>query len=178
MRKLTLFDDWLEEAENRMEYIGTTDDKDKLILLRTWGDSEIKDLIKRQTSIVNIKKEDTTINAQNEGSVDPVSPPATSYQETVRAIRELLLKLVNRTMAMNQLLTTKQGNGAWNDFIQELETRAKTLNFDEKPYTIEEAIKDAAIFGMNDPQLREKALAEDPSLENLSRWGQAGEAGR
>ena len=37
MRKLTLFDEWLEEAECRMEYIGTSSDKEKIILLRTWG---------------------------------------------------------------------------------------------------------------------------------------------
>ena len=37
MRKLTIFDDWLEEAENRMSYIGTDTDTEKIILLRTWG---------------------------------------------------------------------------------------------------------------------------------------------
>jgi len=45
MRKFTLFEDWLEEAENRMEYIGTSTDKKKMILLKTWGGTEIKDLI-------------------------------------------------------------------------------------------------------------------------------------
>ena len=34
MRKLTIFEDWLEEAESRMEYIGISDDKEKIILLR------------------------------------------------------------------------------------------------------------------------------------------------
>ena len=53
MRKLTLFDDWLEEAENRMEYIGTSTDKEKIILLKTWGGTEIKDLIKAQSSLAN-----------------------------------------------------------------------------------------------------------------------------
>ena len=85
--------------------------------------------------------------------------------------------MVNRTMAMHQLLGTKQGTRTWDDFLLDLEKKAKSLNFDKKPYTMEEAIKDAAIFGMNDGSLREKALAEDPNLEKLSRWGQARETG-
>ena len=47
MRKLTLFDEWLEEADCRMEYIGTSSDKEKIILLRTWGGQEIKEFQER-----------------------------------------------------------------------------------------------------------------------------------
>ena len=79
---------------------------------------------------------------------------------------------------MYQLTNTRQGAMNWNSFICELEVKAKILNFDKKPYTIEEAIKDAAIFGMNDGQMKEKALAEDPSIETLTRWCQARESGK
>ena len=63
MRKLTLFEEWLEEAECRMEYIGDISDKEKIILLRTWGGQEIKELIRRLSSklsgpAVPSKKED------------------------------------------------------------------------------------------------------------------------
>ena len=68
MRKLTLFDEWLEEAECRMEYIGTSSDKEKIILLRTWGGQEIKELIKRQSS----KLIKTNIPIKNE---DPDDTP-------------------------------------------------------------------------------------------------------
>ena len=51
MRRLTLFEEWLEEAECRMEYMGDISDKEKTILLRTWGGPEIKEL-KAQWSIV------------------------------------------------------------------------------------------------------------------------------
>ena len=34
MTKLTKFEEWLEEVENRMEYIGNQSDKDKIILLK------------------------------------------------------------------------------------------------------------------------------------------------
>eukprot|EP00111_Clytia_hemisphaerica_P002020 TCONS_00005717-protein len=98
--------------------------------------------------------------------------------QTIERLRYYLGRMVNRTMAMHQLLGTKQGTRTWGDFLLDLEKKAKSLNFDKKPYTTEEAIKDAAIFGMNDVSLREKALAEDPNLEKLSRWGQEREAGR
>ena len=100
------------------------------------------------------------------------------YQETIKGIRELLMRNVNRTMAMYQLMNTRQGTMSWNSFIRDLEIKAKTLNLDKRPYTIDEAIKDAAIFGMNDTQMKEKALAEDPSIETLSRWCQARESGK
>ena len=63
-------------------------------------------------------------------------------------------------------------------FIGDLERKSKILNFGKRLYTIKEAIKDAAIFGMNDSVLKEKALAEDPDLEKLIPWGLAREAGK
>ena len=60
MRKLTLFIEWLEEAENRMDYIDVTNDKKKIILLKTWGGSDITKLIKLEKSPLNIKTEPTT----------------------------------------------------------------------------------------------------------------------
>ena len=155
MLKLTLFEEWLEEAESRMQYIGTVDDKSKIILLKSWGGTELVDFMK-----THIKTE------------------LDNYEATVTTIKEELRKLVNRTMAMYDLLTTKQGSQGWMDFIHNLEKKAKILNFNQHPYTIQDAVKDAAIFGMTDTRLREKALADDPNLETLTRWGQAREAGK
>lgn len=96
MRKLTIFDDWLEEAESRMEYIGSTSDKEKVILLRTWGGQDIKELIKRQTSIVGkksakIKKEDTDtdIPELETATSDQAESKAETggYQDTIDRIR-------------------------------------------------------------------------------------------
>ena len=67
-------------------------------------------------------------------------------------------------MAMHQHLGTKQGTRKRFKFLLDLEKKAKSLNFDKNPYTTEEAIKDAAIFDMNNVSLREKALAKDPIL--------------
>ena len=46
MTKLTKFEEWVEEAENRMEYIGHQEDKDKIILLKSWGGSELNEFMK------------------------------------------------------------------------------------------------------------------------------------
>jgi len=37
MQKLNLFNEWIEGADNRMNYIGVTEGKEKIILLKTWG---------------------------------------------------------------------------------------------------------------------------------------------
>ena len=185
MRKFTLFEDWLEEAENRMEYIGTSTDKEKIILLKTWGGTEIKDLIKTQSSVANtanLKQTKSPLNSSADSEEDTI--PAlevddnSSYKVLIESIRAHLRKMVNRTMAMHQLNSTKQGTRPWNDFVKDLETKARALNFENKPYTTEEAIKDAAIFGMNDRQMMEKALAEDPNIDELTRWCQARESGK
>jgi len=44
MQKLILLDEWLEDAENKMDYIGVTEDKEKIILLKTWGGPEMVEL--------------------------------------------------------------------------------------------------------------------------------------
>ena len=93
MRKLTIFDDWLEEAESRMEYIGIADDKEKIILLRTWGGQDIKELIKRQSSIVctsNIKKEDGASTEEEMPKLEENTATVGSYRETIEGIRDTL----------------------------------------------------------------------------------------
>ena len=79
-----------------------------------------------------------------------------------------LSKMVNQTMAMHQLLTAQQGTRSLSDFMQVLERNSKILNFEKKLYTIEETIKDASIFGMNESVLKEKGLAEDLDLKKLT----------
>ena len=52
--------------------------------------------------------------------------------------------------------------------------KACTLDFDNQPYRY----KDAATFGMSNSKLKEKAVAEDPNMDTLVKWGQARETGR
>ena len=169
MTKLTKFEEWLEEAENRMEYIGNQEDKDKIILLKSWGGSELNDFMKTYITI-------RTAAQPAEG--DNPAIQADTYTEVVEKIKTELNKMVNRTMAMHDLLNTKQGSRSWMDYIHELEKKAKILDFAKRPYTTDEAIKDAAIRGMADVKLSEKALAEDHDKDTLVRQGQAREAGK
>ena len=116
MTKLTKFEEWLEEAENRMAYIGNQDDKDKIILMKSWGGSELNEFIKTHVSIV-------TTATPAEGTNAAVEPD--TYAEVVEKIRTELRKLVNRTMAVHDLLNTKQGSRNWMDYIHELEKKGK-----------------------------------------------------
>ena len=169
MTKLTKFEEWLEEAENRMEYIGNQEDKDKIILLKSWGGSELTDFIKTRVDLV-------TTGRPADGD-QPAVEPAT-YPQVIEKIKIELRRLVNRTMAMHDLYNTKQGSKSWMDYIHELEKKAKVLDFARRPYTMDEAVKDAAIRGMTDAKLSEKALAEDLDKDSLVSQGQAREAGK
>ena len=104
--------------------------------------------------------------------------PKDTYDQIINKIRTELHRLVNRTLAMHELLNTKQGNRPWLDFYTEIETKAQNLEFDNIPYTHKNAVKDALIMGMSDKELMERALSEDPDHDTLMRWGQAREAGK
>ena len=101
-----------------------------------------------------------------------------SYNQIITKIREEMKRLVNRSLAMHDLLNTKQGSKPWMQFLKELEDKAYLLDFDNHPYKQSDVIKDAAIFGMTDNRLKEKALSEDPDLTLLTKWGQARETGK
>ena len=173
MRRLKKFNEWLEEAENRMRYIGATADEERISLLRSWGGQDLVNFMKLHAKVLFEPippKPDTT----------PPTPeiPKDTYAQTITKIRAELQRLVNRTLAMHELLTSKQGNRPWLEFYAEIETKARNLEFDTRPYTHKDAVKDALIMGMTDKKLMERALAEDPSHDTLMLWGQAREAGK
>ena len=152
-----------------MQFLGVTEDSKKVILLRSWGGADLVKFMKTHAK-VNF---DTT-----PATDDTEAIPADSYKDTIDKTKKELQSLVNRTMAMHQLFTSKQGDTDWMNFIKDLEDKAHILNFNTAPYKQDDAVKDAAIFGMCDRKLKEKALAEDPDLTTLIRWGQSREAGR
>ena len=169
MTRLQQFETWLEEAENRMRFLGHTADAKKVILLRSWGGADLVKFMKTHAKVIF----DITPATDTTAEI-----PADTYKEVVDKTKKELQSLVNRTMAMHQLLTSKQGEREWMNFIKDLEDKAHVLNFNTVPYKQDDAVKDAAIFGMADRKLKEKALAEDPDLQTLIRWGQSREAGR
>ena len=148
-----------------MTYIGTTDDTAKRILLKSWGGTDLVEFMK---SHAKVKFEE----------IPATDTDTDNCTTTIKKIKDELRLLVNRILAMYQLLTTKQGERSWMDFIKDLEGKAHILDLDHQPYRQDAMVKDAAIFGMTDIRLKEKALAEDPDLNTLVRWGQSREAGR
>ena len=167
MQKLQRFNQWLEEAENRFQYLGCDADDEKLCLLRAWGGTELVSFMKVHAKV----RLETTPATDTE-------PEKTkdTYNETVVKIRGVLQSFVNRTLAMHELLTTKQGNRPWLDFYKDIEEKAQNMSLNSTPYTHADAVKDALIMGMSDPWMIQRALSEDPDLDTIVKWGQAREA--
>ena len=46
MTRLKRFEEWLEDANSRMQYIGTKEDAAKTILLNTWAGTELVEYMK------------------------------------------------------------------------------------------------------------------------------------
>ena len=169
MKQHQHFETWLEEVENRMRYMGVTEDTKKISLLRSWGGP---DLVKLMKAHAGVRFDDTPATADTEAI------PADTYANAVKKIKDELGKLINRTLAMHQLMTCKQGDRKWMDFIKDLEERVAVLDFDSNPYKNADAVRDAAIFGTSDSGLKEKGMAESPDLATLTRLGQSRETGK
>ena len=139
MKKLMIFDEWLEEAENRMDFIGINDDKEKLILLKTWGGPDVNEILKQQTSVFKIKQEPEESNDESNTSSGSKLPKSiikqdtNTYQQTVDTIKNTLGKLVNRTMAVHCLMTTSQGDRSWVEFIKNIEQKQRFLILKRNP---------------------------------------------
>ena len=125
MARLKIFDEWIEEATNRMDYIGVSSDKDKITLLKTWGGHDLVVLLS------------TCGHAGAESSLNPDD----TFDSTIKKIRDELRRLVNRSLAMYNLLNTKQGSKTWMNFVKELEDKAYLLDFDNQPYKQSDAEK-------------------------------------
>ena len=151
---------WFGYAENRMRYIGVGEDDKKVILLRSWGGSELVTFMKTHAKI-DFEAIPATATA--------LETPADTYAQTTKKTKDELRQLVNCTMAMHQLLTTKQGDCSWMNFKKDLEDKTHVLDFNQQPYKHNDVVKDAAIFAMTDLRLKEKALADDPNLSTLIR---------
>ena len=162
MTRLKRLEEWLEYANSRMQYIGTHDDASKIILLKTWAGTELMEYTKIHAKVYFKAKPAT--DTENATAAD-------TFHQIITKTKAEMRKSVNRTMAMHKLIETKQGDRRLMNFIKDLENKAHILPFDTIPYKHAEAVKDAATLGMTDTALREKALAEDPLLDTLDRWG-------
>ena len=73
MRKLKKFNEWLEEAENRMVYIGANTDEEKVTLLRSWGGTDFVNFMKLNAKVLF---EPTRAVLEPEGEEQEVPPRA------------------------------------------------------------------------------------------------------
>ena len=101
MHKLKRFNEWLEEAQNRMTYLGSETNEEKISLLRAWGGTDLVNFMK-----LHAKVQFDTIAAVG----DEEEIPKDTYAQAITKIRLVLQSMVNRTLAMHELLTTKQGS--------------------------------------------------------------------
>ena len=72
----------------------------------------------------------------------------------------------------------KQGEDTWMQFVSDVEDAADLCRLDTKPLTREDAIRVAALAGMCDRLLAEKALSEEFSLQKLISVGTTRETSR
>ena len=51
IRKLKLFNEWLEEAKNRMQYLSVNTDDKKISVISAWGNSELVNFMKLHAKV-------------------------------------------------------------------------------------------------------------------------------
>ena len=104
--------------------------------------------------------------------------PADTFDNIIKKTKEELLKHVSRDRSLTDLLQMKQGDDTWMQFISEVVDAADLCRLDTKPLTREDAIRVAALAGMRDRLLAEKALSEEFSLQKLISVGTTRETSR
>ena len=168
IKRLRQFNDWMKEVESKMEFMGVTQDKQKRSLLRSWAGRELLNFWEKE---VRIKFTATEEIPARDGAAAIPAVAEDSYDTIITKTRTEILKHVNRDRSIIDLLNMKQGDETWMQFISELETAADLCRLDTEPFTREDAVRVAALAGMRDRLLAEKALAEKYKLETLVSVG-------
>ena len=96
---------------------------------------------------------------------------AHTYQDMLKDTRTEILKHVNRDRSLIDLLHMRQSSESWMSFIHDLEEAADLCQLEIRPFTRDDAIRVAALAGMRDRNLAEKALAEQYTLQTLISTG-------
>ena len=136
MTRLKRFEEWLEDANSRMQYIGTHDDAAKIILLKTWAGTELVEYMKIHAKVYFEAKPAT--DTDNAIAAD-------TFNQIITKTKEEMRKIVNGTLAMHKLIETKLKERPWMHLIKNLENKAHILSFITIPYKQAEAVKDAAL---------------------------------
>ena len=89
MTRLKRFEEWLEDANSRMQYIGTHDDAAKIILLKTWAGTELVEYMKIHAKVYFEAKPAT--DTDNAIAAD-------TFNQIITKTKEEMRKSVNRTL--------------------------------------------------------------------------------
>lgn len=175
VRRYKEFSDWLKEAETKIEFMGITEEKKKISLLRSWAGKVLLNFWDKEVRI-SWKAVPAIPGGHDQQAVAAV--PADSYDEIITKTKAEIIKHVNRDRSIIDLLHMRQQDDTWMAFISELEDAADLCQLDTKIFTRDDAIRVAALSGMKDRSLAEKALAEKYSLQTLISVGSTRETSK
>ena len=150
------FEDWIKEAEAKMEYLRITEDSRKTSYVKSHAGPELmtfweKEVRVRFTPVVDDTGETLTA--------------AHTYDEIVQLSKAELLALVCRDRAVIDLLRMSQGDMSAMEFVAAVEDQSHLCQAHTQPVTEEDLVRMALIGGMRDRTLAEKALAENYNLK-------------
>ena len=173
--RLKRFNDWMKGAQAKIDFMGLTTDKQKISLLRSWAGPELLTYWEREVGI----RFESTPRIEATGGRDAIpAQDAHTYQDMLRDTRQEILKHVNRDRSLIDLLNMRQTSESWMAFIHDLEEAADLCQLETRPFTRDDAIRVAALAGMKDRNLAEKALAEKYSLTTLISTGSTRETSK
>ena len=175
VKRLKNFQDWCKEAEAKITYMGITEDTRKVALLKSWAGRTLLNFWEKEARIQFV----TTPRTEAAGGRAAVPEiPADTFDNIIKKTKAELLKHVSRDRSLTDLLQMRQGEDTWMQFISDVEDAADLCRLDTKPLTREDAIRVAALAGMRDRLLAEKALSEEFSLQKLISVGTTRETSR
>ena len=175
VKRLKRFSDWMKGAEAKIDFMGLTADKQKISLLRSWAGPELLVYWEREVGI----RFQAVDRVEAAGDVAEIPAQAAhTYKELITGTKREILKHVNRDRSIIDLLHMRQSEESWMAFIHDLEEAADLCQLDITTFTRDDAIRVAALAGMKDRNLAEKALAEKYSLHTLISTGSTRETSK
>ena len=152
--------DWIKDCENKMTFMGITDDGKKISFIRSCAGPELTEFWDKEARIrFTAVPEDIAhgIPAQAAHTYEGMKTDSTAS----------LLKYVNKDRAIIDLLRLEQGGRSFTEFLAEVEEQEYLCRIEEAPMTSADLQRMSLIAGITDRTLAEKALAEEYSLKQL-----------
>ena len=175
MKRPKVFMDWIKEAQAKIDYMGMSDNKQKVALLRSWAGRELLNFWEKEA---RIQFTGIPAVAATEDVAAVAEIPADTFENIILKTKKELLKHVSRDRSLTDLLSMKQGDETWMQFISELEDAADLCRLETQPLTREDAIRVAALAEMRYRLLAEKAMMEEFPLAKLVSSGSTRESSK